>query len=275
MSLLDEVAEKLDGKMYQEYFAALCCFHQDSTPSLLINEQYYNCLACGAYGSTKDLIKKLSGITIKSEYHKSPIPWYKLLKNRSVQELADDCYENLLNFPDQIYYLKKRKINKTINLLKLGWIDGIYTFPILDPKKNVIGIIGRYGEANQQETQMRYFTPPGQDGMLYVPDWRFVLASDTIYVTYGIIDSIVLRICGLPSLTWSIGKNLPSEALTQFRKRIIVVPDFGEMDKGGDLVGGLGWRGKLKNIEYPDGCKDPADIYQKMGKEILIKTLTS
>ena len=274
MSLLDDVAELMDGKMYAEYFAAICIFHADSKPSLLVNEEYYHCLSCGVGGSTKSLLAKLKGHPVEKKRHYSGLPWYRWIKEDNIKEFANTAHKNLKTFPSQASYLKKRKITPSIDPLKVGWIDGVYIFPIWNRKDKIVGLVARTGEVNQEESDIRYCTPPHQDGMLFVPDWKIIDDSDTIYVTYGIIDAIVLLLCGLASVTWSIGKNLPAEALDGFRKKIVIIPDFGEEKQACKLVAELGWRGRVCKLDYPDGCKDPADIYQNFNKKTLINLLT-
>jgi len=64
---IDEVAKRLGMELRQETLTrakALCPFHDDKTPSLLIDSsrdagrQHFHCFACGAHGDVIDLVKE-------------------------------------------------------------------------------------------------------------------------------------------------------------------------------------------------------------------------
>lgn len=72
---IDDVAKRL-GMVLKETTAtqakAICPFHDDKTPSLLIDtnrshgRQHYYCFACGAYGDAIELVKKQLGFDFKA-----------------------------------------------------------------------------------------------------------------------------------------------------------------------------------------------------------------
>src|SRR3990172_5498961 len=270
MITLDDIQEAGGGKKYETYVSLCCPFHNDTHPSLIAHEDGFKCLSCGEWGKLDKLLAKLKNAP-PPRMPFSRLPWRRWLDGKSVRDFAIECHENLIDFPQQAIYLKKRKINHLIEKMKLGWIDGYYTFPIFSPERHIVGIIARVGESIQEVTELRYITPPKdiQEPMLYVPSWKRVLQSDYLYAVYGIIDALIFYSIGEPVVTWSTGKNLPAEALAQFRKRIIVVPDKGEEKDAFRLIINLGWRGTKKFLDYPEGMKDPSDIYQHQGAEAL------
>ena len=75
-SLLDNVEEKLESAhRYENYVMGMCIFHDGYRPNLMVHEDTYYCLSCGAYGSTESLVQKLSGMPIritKVRYVKNP-----------------------------------------------------------------------------------------------------------------------------------------------------------------------------------------------------------
>ena len=64
---IDEVAKRLGMDLRKETSTqskAICPFHNDTTPSLLIDSsrdngpQHFHCFACGAHGDVIDLVKE-------------------------------------------------------------------------------------------------------------------------------------------------------------------------------------------------------------------------
>jgi DNA primase len=265
---LDKIADVIGGKRYEGYVAACCPFHQDKHPSFFIYEDTYYCKSCNVHGRTDELLDKIKGKHIEKVRHDFHSPWYRWLKDRELSPFCLLAHHNLLQFSLGCY-LKKRKIESAIEPLMLGWMDGYYIVPIFSPEQRIIGAIARCGEANEEATGGRYFTPCNQEPMLYVPSWRRVEKSQQIFLVFGIIDAIILFILGLPVVTGSTGKTINAELLDGLRKEIIIIPDLGEEEDALMLSARLGWRGKVKQFSYPFECKDPADVYTKIGQSAL------
>lgn len=269
MPTLDDVEEY--GRNYGTYVSMCCPYHDDSNPSLLAYADGFVCLSCNKRGTLDELLRTLQGKP-PAKPRWSKVPWRRWLDGRSYEELAHDAHQTLLDFPGQRIYLKERKILFAIEPLLLGWIDGYYTFPICDPEGKVVGLIVRAGN-RENANDLRYCTPPDMEPCLYVPEWKRIETTRVIYVPFGIIDCIDLWGMGYPTLTWSNGKSFPPEALQGIRKKFVIVPDAGEEKSAYALARGLGWRGSVKCIDYPAGCKDPDDIYRKYGKLLLYEAL--
>jgi DNA primase len=104
---------------------------------------------------------------------------------------------------------------------------------------------------------------------LYVPNWKRVLDSDTVFVVYGIIDAWAFEDLGLPCVTGITGKSLSYKHLKEFDKRFVIVPDKYEEDAAEHLANKTGWRATVKRLKWPPECKDPDEIRVKVGIKAL------
>lgn len=273
-ALLDDLLEHLDGaRRYEQYIAALCCFHEDHRPSLLIFEDYYRCLACDAHGSTKSLLDKIKGNPPKPKLSSWHNPFTSWMRNYSLDKIMTSAWRFLRDNPCYGNYLVKRgiSIDKQIEL-GLGWRDGWHTFPIINERNSLCGAVIRCGEG--LDLPAKYVNPSGQDpNLLYVPDWKLISSHSQIYLTFGIIDSISLVLYNVPGMSTTTGKRLNPEALDKFRKRIIFIPDKGEETDALKIASKLGWRGTVPKMFWPDDSKDINDLLVKH-PEIIISTFT-
>lgn len=272
MITLDDIVERLPGHRYEHYIAASCIFHDDSHPSLMVYEDGYFCLSCGARGSLSKLYKKLGGIDLTILTRpKSRTPWGRWLQDVQIDEFCQNAHQNLIDFPQQRVYLRERHIDNAIHNLCLGWIEGYYIFPITDRHRNIIGAVARAGRSIQEERDIRYLTPPNQAPQFYVPSWGQINCANSIYFTFGIVDAICLYLMNIPAMTWSTGKNPTAEAFDSLRKRFIFVPDKHEEREAFKIASQLGWRGDVKILDYPDDSKDISDVYTKYGSDEVLK----
>lgn len=267
MSILDDVADKLDCKRYDGYLAAICLFHRDSSPSLIIHADTYKCLACGAFGTTKYLLSILSKTKViyqpkpQDEFPVSN-PFYRWLQRQSLQSAFRDAWETLNDFPNMGTYLsEQRNIDEpTRKSLGIGWKDGYYTFPIRDLENRVIGGFVRCPPGGSR----RYFVPKGQDpNLLYIPRPTWAKEQRSLFLTFGAIDSISLMQLGYGSISTTDGKQVDPTALEPFRKPIIILPDEDEEPEAHKLAKHLGWRGHVVSLHYPEGCKDANEYFCK------------
>lgn len=270
--ILSEVRDLVSGHVYGDYISALCVFHKDSTPSLLINPTYYNCLACGAYGKTKDLLNYLKKNPVEKVKISSPRFWSKL-KDMDLEEISWKAYNNLKENSSNQFYLEQRGILEMRAPLRIGFIDGFYTFPVFDPKRKVIGMVARAGKVIQKAYNIRYLTPNKsiQPTLLYCANWERVQSSKKVFLVFGIIDAISAEICGIPAITGSLGHNIPSELFKSLRKPIFILGDGDGRDlpQAINLQRKLGWRAKIIKLDYPENCKDLNDILKEHGKTKL------
>lgn len=264
MSLLDEVSEYLDWvHTYHNYLSAKCCFHDDHRPSLIVHEDYYNCLACDAHGRTENLLRKLKNLPPKPQVHASFYnPFTKWLKQDPLPRALKIAFDTLESNPAQRKYLRDRCIpDKVQTELGIGYRDGWFTFPIRDRSRKIIGAVARTGSTGDQA---KYVTPSGQDGnLLYVPSWDYIERQATTYAVFGILDTVSLYSLGIASFSTTTGKRLDPTALDGIRKRIVFLPDKGEEIDAMNIAKYLGWRGKVPKMYWPDGTKDINDMLMK------------
>lgn len=256
--LPDELLELLpNARLYKRYILSCCPFHDDHKPSFLVYPDKYKCLSCGRYGDTSKLLELLdhSHFYPKQEQSYSPNPWSKWLKKSSLSEIFKIAFQNGTS-----NYLESRGISKdTQKQLRIGMLDGYITFPIYDVNYWIIGGVVRRGESDTSSS--KYVLPKDQNpDLLYVPSWKRCILQDTIYLTFGILDAVTLYAAGFASMSTTTGKRILPSAFDIIRKKIVIVPDEGEAKEALKLASKLGWRGKVLQLAYSDGCKDVNDI---------------
>lgn len=261
MTNLEKLSEKLDCKNYGSYLAARCLFHDDSRPSLMVYEDYYNCLSCGAHGKTENLVKKFSNtmllnVKTKPDFHN---PWSRWLRNSTVENVCRQSLKLMTSQPSLGKYLIQRGITNPVHYC-IGYRDDWYIFPITDSDGIIIGGVAR-ANAETNNAQSKYIIPHKQDpDYLYIPDWKLLDTSSEVYLTFGIIDALSLAVLGKAAMSTTTGKRLNPSALDWLRKKIIIVPDQYEEQEAQQIANGLGWRGEVKKIDYPFGTKDFNDL---------------
>jgi DNA primase len=273
---------KIILKNYQEYstyIAAICPFHDDSHPSMMVYSDHFYCKACNANGSLDKLRDQLTHFTVselKSKFGKKVDfrnPLTSFLDGKTASDFAYEANENIRKHPGADTYLKKRKIDHLIDELTLGYWQQWYIFPVRDEYGDIVNVVARANESIQEAKQVRYIVPNGSDPMLYVPSWKSIRKADKVYVVYGIIDAITLYSLGFPVVTGINGKFSDPDLLSRIRKPIIIVPDQGEETDAVKLAARLSWRGNVHRLQYPDGTKDPSDIYMRFGSQRLSTAL--
>ena len=176
---LDDIVSRLDkAQEHQRYWSAVCPFHDDHKPSLLVfKDGWFRCLACGKAGDWSILWRGLSGWT-GTEFAEEKTSWtapYLSADVRESEELANRAHDMLCNYmPSLDWYLRRRKVENRIDTCRLGWWNGWYTIPIYSKARQFRGIVLRASLHVQEAShgQQRFTTPPKQPPLLYVPDWH-------------------------------------------------------------------------------------------------------
>ena len=96
-------AAQLYGVAVNRCGMALCPFHNDHHPSLLVADDHYHCFACGAHGDVIDLAANLFGLSLydaarklAADFHLAPdkpLPesiCQKLKQKTKAQQLQED-----------------------------------------------------------------------------------------------------------------------------------------------------------------------------------------
>lgn len=259
--VFDELRSRLSYCVaYDGYLLSKCPFHSpDKHPSFFVRPDYYYCKSCDAKGATVRLLERLSGVFIPKATSPYLNPWGDWQKRFGGHVGAlQYAYQTGKRYPHFMKYVLDRGITTdSISKLKLGYLDGFITVPVFRDRK-VIGATTRMIEG-----EARYFNPKAQNpAILFIPNESLVEQSDHIYLVFGIFDCITLYQYGLPVMTTLTGLYVRTESFEEIRKKIIVIPDRGEEKKAAKLVARLGWRGKLKLLDYPIGTKDINDLHR-------------
>ena len=271
-AVLDRAMSLPGAKRYERYVAALCPFHGDSLPSLMVYPDRYQCLACGASGKPEKLFAETSlaplGQQTKEEYFPT-IPY-----RMSADVLAYKANREIKNNQAALSYLEDRGIAESVRRYRIGYWDGWFTVPITNKEEEIINIMFRAGEWVQTQTHRRFYQFKGRAGMMmYCPDWELLEQADKLFLVFGLFDAITLALLGYASVTPTIGMfNFKPEWLDFWRKPIRIIPDKGEVPAANKLCAGFGdWRASVVQLKYPGGTKDCNDYLWKLKKPNLLR----
>lgn len=264
------------AKWHGRYFKARCPFHDDHEPSFLVFTDGGQCLslACQRRASSKQIYEQLTGTQSRRATGNKSVSLLNWRNMPDLEILADEANEILKHETGLQHYTAKRGIEPhMIEQAQLGWWLSWYTFPVHDRNKNVIGMMFRSSPSMQQTTGVRWLAPPGQGTLLYSPDWARVYRAGKLYVTFGIVDALALWKIGCAVISPTFLKGFRAEMLDEFRIPIYVVPDKGEMAYAREIVSRLGWRGNIRDLNYPNNAKDPAEYAQLVSRDEMIRLL--
>jgi len=274
MITIDEVQEHLEQfHKYSGYSMAVCPFHDDHSPSMMIWDKGFKCKSssCGAHGSLEKLYTKVSGVVLPQQkfYNPSAMVWDKWeQKFGDLPHIAQTAHQALRFYPEDMKYLQDRKIDGFLVDGYFGHLDGYFTFPIRDFTGKIVGIVARASPSIQSKT-IRYTVSHDCPQRFYFPYPKKFVEEMEVYLPFGTIDTWSLEALGYTSFTGISGQDLRPEVFSEIMKVIYIIPDRGENNAAIRLQNGLGWRGKMLNLEYPDDCKDINDVHKKHGLEVL------
>lgn len=267
---LDEIALSLDNATrYEHYVVALCPFHSEHRPSFFVYSDWYRCESCGANGPTKKLLSLLDKTIISSPPPASfKNPFTSWLRDRSLGKTLKLAWKNLPSV-----YLRERGVSdQNQKALGLGILENWITFPLRNDKHKIIGAVARRGEGNKSTA--KYVTPSGQDPyLLYVPSWERIWRRSRVYITFGMLDAVLLYTVGAAAISTTTGMKMDVSYLDPIRKRFEFIPDQGEEEAAQKYASKMGWRGGVMRCNYPVGLKDPADVIMSSYRDELLKVL--
>jgi len=271
MSLYESLLERMNGQEYSNYFTSTCPFHSDTHPSFFVYEDgTFRCASCRKHGTLSYLDKCLGSRFMPSRNNTvsnvSP-SWRKW--GDTLDEIADKAHTMLKRYPQFQGYYKKRKVDEYMEKGTLGYLDGWAIIPVYDSKRTIVDVVAR---AIKGKKDTRYTLRPSEVAVrpIFCPNWVRVQEAEQIYVVYGMFDAISLELCGLPVVTGITGKSLNADQLKPLHKRFIILPDYHEEEDAHKLANSLGWRGRVKKLDYPDDVKDPDGVRVKYGNEYLL-----
>lgn len=235
------------------------------------------CLSCNKIWSHEQLDRKIGKHFIPTQSNDTVsklLPQWRKWEEKygSLNEIVEFAHRSLKKHKQFQKYLKERKIYDFMEEGHLGYLDGWIIFPVMGMDSSILDIVVR---SISKHSDIRYIVHPRSDGgrPLYVPCWKKVQESSEVYVVYGLIDSISLHLAGLPVVTGVTGKSLSPDLLKPLGKKFIIIPDDGEEFEAHKLANKLGWRGRVKKMNWPDQCKDTDDIRRLYGNEALLSAL--
>lgn len=276
MSLYDRLQEKLEGRQYNGYFACLCPFHDDHSPSFFVYEDggwFCKSNFCHARGkSLEALNRRLGGNSIKARKSAPQVlPQWRSWEQKygDLEGIAKHAHESCKRYPQWMFYFKERQIEQFFELGYFGYIDGWATFPVFDAQHKIQNIVVRHARRKDVRYAIRHIEDSAP--LLYSPNWERIQESDTVFVPFGLIDSWSFEAIGLASVTGITGKSLSADLLRTLGKRIVLVPDEWEEREAHKLANSLGWRARVKQIAYPEGAKDPDELRRHLGNEYLLQ----
>lgn len=238
------------------YYAALCPWHGDSKPSMLVYPDGFRCTACGKTGSLAMLAKKLKAKPMNplSSTRSAYIPWTEITADLTAFCL--DAHEAVIRHPNLAAYLIGRGVADRIKQYQLGWYNGWITIPVKS-NDQIVGV--GFRATPDLHSENRYTVPPGQR-ITYSPTPDRIKTADKIFVPFGWFDGIAIDRLGFAVKAWTLGKQPPPDLFENDRCHIFAVPDFGEVAEAAKFVSKLGWRGHVLELDYHSGYKDPADF---------------
>ena len=283
MSLYEDIIERLENvSVYDGYIYSSCPSpqHTDNSPSFCVWEDEdkpegsgrFRCSGCDFKGSHAYLYKFLTGssakISVSTKHKQKFLPNWGRWEERfgTIEELVQYAHENVYRFPNMDWYIKKRKLESVYERCKLGYFSEWLFLPIFDPQGKVVDVIVR-----DTKGRSKYVIHPNDEEtpLLYVPSWKRVMESKTIFIVYGLIDALALEMCGLPAISGSTGKSLSSKRLIQLNKKYAIIPDKDEDGAARQLAKSLGNFTRIIRLPYEDEVKDPDSFRMKYGLDEL------
>lgn len=255
---------------YGKYISALCVFHHETNPSMLVfRDGWFRCLSCNRHGTWKTLWNKIQGQPISVSPEKITRWGGPQVKGEDLEEICYQAHADLMQFDNFKWYMEMRGVQNRIEPCEIGYWKGWYSFPVRDAEGIFQTAVFRSAPHVEAITGTKYWCH--HDPVPYVPSWPKIETGKNIIVVFGMIDALVMADLLLPVVTSTSGKDsFKPEWLDDYRKKIYIIPDRGEEDTALRLESKLGWRGHVLRLDYPDGIKDPADFYSTGRKDDLI-----
>jgi hypothetical protein len=237
---------------------------------------WFRCVACGAEGNLTKLWNTVKGWdTTPPQQVVERTSWNIPQLPRDLvgqEEICNKAHDQLSQYVDSFgWYLEQRKLIDRVEVCRLGYYSGWYTIPFYNQDFSFSGMVMRAGKVVEQATGRRFAQPRSQRPTMYVPVWASLRNRECLFMVFGIFDALAMSSAGLAVCTPTHGKDtFHPEWLDFWRKKIIIVPDKDEEETAYGYLGGLGWRGKVATVDYPDGMKDPADMISAgMTKQLI------
>lgn len=217
------VAQNFDVCFSGDRMYILCPFHEENTPSCLIDRDAYYCFGCGQYGDSISFLCNLHNINpedvifenwytndgnvlpIKSEKKRKSNKNYRTIGEHIVKKF----HENLLSKPSKIAYLESRNVDmKTIKMARLGWgypygfrnfTKPRYFIPVYDENNKLVTVRYRIDPDYDDKTEPKYVGLPNSPSYIY--NSSVLAAYKSVVIVGSELDAAFLyHRYGIPAL---------------------------------------------------------------------------
>ncbi|MEH0834606.1 DNA primase [Pectobacterium cacticida] len=243
-------------------WVVLCPFHQENTPSMVISpdKNLYHCFGCDAGGSVIDWVMKTEGLSLPHAVDKlrrelgsvpaaEPLPPVADIANEQEKQallhrVTEFYHHTLLNAPDAIAYLEKRRLNhpELVAAFRLGFANrtlgyrlpssklkdgatvrsqlqaigvmrssghehlaGSLVVPVIDLNGQVRELYGRkVGDRLRAGTPNHLYLPGPHGG---VWNEQALAASKSVILCESLIDAMSFWVAGYRNVTAAYGVN--------------------------------------------------------------------
>lgn len=243
-------------------FVVLCPFHQENTPSCVISSEknLYHCFGCDAGGSVLDWVMQTESLSLPHAVDKlrgelgsvpaaEPLPPVTDIANEQERQallhrVTEFYHHTLLNAPDAIAYLEKRRLNhpELVAAFKLGFANrtlgyrlpsskqkdgatvrsqlqaigvlrssghehlaGSLVVPVIDLNGQVRELYGRkVGDRLRSGTPNHLYLPGPHGG---VWNEQALVASKSVILCESLIDAMSFWVAGYRNVTAAYGVN--------------------------------------------------------------------
>lgn len=254
-------------------FVVLCPFHQENTPSCVISpdKNLYHCFGCDAGGSVIDWVMKTENLSLPHAVDKlrrelgevpavAPLPPVSDIANEQEKQallhrVTEFYHHTLLNAPEAIAYLEKRRLNhpELVAQFRLGFANrtlgyrlpssklkdgatvrsqlqaigvmrssghehlaGSLVVPVIDMNGQVRELYGRkVGDRLRAGTPNHLYLPGPHGG---VWNEQALVASKSVILCESLIDAMSFWVAGYRNVTAAYGVNGVTD---EMRKAVI------------------------------------------------------
>lgn len=240
--------------------AAVCCpFHGDTHPSASVNvdKDVFNCLACGAKGTSYQVYARLNGISFTEAR--------KVLK--LVDQDTDAEFATLERQHKAIMNLGKHKqlgVSDAIaEELKLGYDGDRIIFPII-VEETYIG--ERAYKVNRSEDEVKVIGTKGLQGSFIIPHDVWKNDERPTLLCAGEKDMAIARTFGMNAITFTGGEGaFPSLFKGMFRGRKVFVA-YDNDEKGRTASRSIA--AQLKEVGADVHILDLSDVCTEKGEDV-------
>jgi len=236
----------------------LCVFHQEDTPSLVINLEHggFNCFGCNtkgdAYAFAIEVLdidfrsaKKMVDIVVSNEEGNGSLNQYHF-PGLIQESLVFQWHQALMNSTDLMDYLQggKRGLNKeTIQLFRLGW----------DGQRITIPIRNRYGQVVNVRRYDRHEADPSKKFLNYKQGYgtvrlfpRHMLQYPELVIAEGEWDAMLSIQMGIPTITQTGGAGTWKREWNEYFKDKVIAVTYDVDDAG--RIGSQNVAGNLTSV---------------------------